>query len=277
MLTPGDIPGVQITPLMTVGDTLSSGYRFESIPDGISLRRGPQPRRTSSSTTRPASCRSRGARPGATPRPTRENDFDNSQLSRLTLNQRDGRGARRLVRHRQQLRLPALLLELSGHLGGGLQPRHPLHQRGVARLLLPAGGLLAGRRSATRTRRRPAWSSPRPRRTASSTTIHGMGRHNHENSVPLPGYGKPVVLSGDDTFTSGPLTGAGVDAGRPCAVAALLVHREEHERRAEGQGRPVGVRVGHAGRRRLLRRAARARRCRSQATSSRSRGTSRPA
>jgi hypothetical protein len=37
--------------------------------------------------------------------------------------------------------------------------------------------------------------------------IYGMGRHNHENSVPVPGYGKPVVLSGDDTFTSGPLTG----------------------------------------------------------------------
>jgi hypothetical protein len=39
-----------------------------------------------------------------------------------------------------------------------------------------------------------------------------MGRHNHENSVPVPGYGYPVVLSGDDTFTSGPLTGvSGLD------------------------------------------------------------------
>ena len=37
--------------------------------------------------------------------------------------------------------------------------------------------------------------------------IYGMGRHNHENSVAIPGYGNPVVLSGDDTFTSGPLLG----------------------------------------------------------------------
>ena len=37
--------------------------------------------------------------------------------------------------------------------------------------------------------------------------IYGMGRHNHENSIPIPGYGYPVVFSGDDTFTSGPLTG----------------------------------------------------------------------
>ena len=30
--------GVQITPLLTVGDALNSGYRFESIPDGIAVR-----------------------------------------------------------------------------------------------------------------------------------------------------------------------------------------------------------------------------------------------
>jgi hypothetical protein len=33
-------------------------------------------------------------------------------------------------------------------------------------------------------------------------TIYGMGRHNHENSVALPGYKHPVVLSGDDTFSA---------------------------------------------------------------------------
>ena len=31
-------PDVTVTPLMTVGDLLPSGYRFESIPDGISVR-----------------------------------------------------------------------------------------------------------------------------------------------------------------------------------------------------------------------------------------------
>ena len=63
----------------------------------------------------------------------------------------------------------------------------------------------------------PVMGSPRKRRPASSSRsrsrqgkqqpIYGMGRHNHENNVPIPGFGKPVVLSGDDTFTSGPLTG----------------------------------------------------------------------
>jgi len=36
--------------------------------------------------------------------------------------------------------------------------------------------------------------------------IYGMGRHNHENSVAIPGFDDLVVVSGDDTFTSGPLT-----------------------------------------------------------------------
>ena len=31
-------------------------------------------------------------------------------------------------------------------------------------------------------------------------SIYGMGRHNHENAIAMPGYGHPVVLSGDDTF-----------------------------------------------------------------------------
>ena len=31
-------PGSTITPLLTVGDELASGYRFEAIPDGISVR-----------------------------------------------------------------------------------------------------------------------------------------------------------------------------------------------------------------------------------------------
>jgi hypothetical protein len=35
--------------------------------------------------------------------------------------------------------------------------------------------------------------------------IYGMGRHNHENDVAIPGYDDLVVLSGDDTFFTTPL------------------------------------------------------------------------
>jgi secreted PhoX family phosphatase len=41
-------------------------------------------------------------------------------------------------------------------------------------------------------------------RTGKTRPIYGMGRHNHENSVAVPGYDDVVVISGDDTFSTSP-------------------------------------------------------------------------
>ena len=63
-----------------------------------------------------------------------------------------------------------------------------------------------------------------------------MGRHNHENSVAIPGYGQPVVLSGDDSFVTTPAQSqvySYIAAGRGRGV--------------ERPGRPLGVRLRHAG------------------------------
>lgn len=38
--------------------------------------------------------------------------------------------------------------------------------------------------------------------TGDYKSIPGMGRHNHENAVAIPGYGQAVVVSGDDTFSA---------------------------------------------------------------------------
>lgn len=38
--------------------------------------------------------------------------------------------------------------------------------------------------------------------TGESRPIYGMGRHNHENSVAIPAYDQAVILSGDDTFSA---------------------------------------------------------------------------
>ena len=42
--------GRNIVPILTVGDTLPGGYRFEAIPDGISIRREATDEPTCSST-----------------------------------------------------------------------------------------------------------------------------------------------------------------------------------------------------------------------------------
>ena len=84
MLTPVK-PGVTASPLLTVGDRLRSGYRFESIPDGISVR----PRGKGRVDLFVNHETSKVPFPYNTAAPTAangESDFDNAQVSRLILN-----------------------------------------------------------------------------------------------------------------------------------------------------------------------------------------------
>ena len=197
--------GVEITPLMTVGDVLRSGYRFEAIPDGISVRtrgdgrvdlfvnhetgKAPFPYNTAAPTAANG-----------------ENDFDNSQVSRLILNAHS-----------------------AGVLNGSFViSKESGYQRFCSNFLATAKEgftrdiLFTNEESPDYVLRQtnswpPAIGDPAEKegglvvaldvRTGKHHPIYGMGRHNHENSVAIPGYGYPVVLSGDDTFTSGPLTG----------------------------------------------------------------------
>ena len=84
MLTPVK-PGVTVTPLMTVGDTLASGYRFESIPDGISLLNRGSKRANVFVNHETGKVPFPWSPTGGNTEANAENDFDNSQLSKLTL------------------------------------------------------------------------------------------------------------------------------------------------------------------------------------------------
>jgi hypothetical protein len=205
MLSVGDKAGVQIEPLLTVGDVLPSDFRFEAIPDGISVRtrgRGRADLLVNHET-------SKVPFPYVTANPTAsnsENDFDNAQVSRLMLNR---------------------------HSAGVLNGKFVIPSRlGFQRFC--SNYLATTKEDFSRSifftneetpdyvfRQENSWPPPigspaereagvvvaRDNRTGKQHPIFGMGRHNHENSVAIPGYGHPVVFSGDDTFTSGPLTG----------------------------------------------------------------------
>jgi hypothetical protein len=196
-------PGAQITPLLTVGDVLSSGYRFEAIPDGISVRTRGQGRVDLFVNHET----SKVPFPYVTAAPTAangENDFDNAQVSRLILNQHS-----------------------AGVLNGSfIIPSSLGYQRFCSNYLATAKEgfsrdiLFTNEESPDYVFRQEAsWpppiGSPAEReaglvvaldvRNHKHRPVYGMGRHNHENDVAIPGYGKPVVFSGDDTFTSGPL------------------------------------------------------------------------
>ncbi|MGD9700857.1 MAG: alkaline phosphatase PhoX [Acidimicrobiia bacterium] len=204
MLT-GVRAGVEITPLLTVGDVLPSGFRFEAIPDGISLRTRGHGRvdvyvnHETAKVPFPYS----GAAPTAA---NGENDFDNAQLSQLTLSQHS-----------------------AGVLNGSFAISSSAgYQRFCSNFLATrAEGfsrdiLFTSEESLDYVYRQedswpPVSGDPDEEeiglvvaldvKTGKHRPIYGMGRLNHENAVAIPGYDKPVVLTGDDTFTSGPLTG----------------------------------------------------------------------
>ena len=178
---------VNVQPLLTVGDTLPDGFRFESLPDGIAI----DPRGTNTydvyvnheTSTVPF----RNAA-----------DFDNAMLSKLVLKNGNGKvlsGELVIPSSANYLRFCSNFF--AGEAEGFDRPlvftneetNDLINRTGIA---WPPGpdaeqaGLVVAYDPALN-----AYQS-----------IYGMGRHNHENSVAVPGYGYPVVLSGDDTFNA---------------------------------------------------------------------------
>jgi hypothetical protein len=190
-------PGVTYEKIISVGDTLANGYMFEAIPDGISIRphgQGTVDLYVNHETS-------------TVPFPFNAltgvgfNDFTNAMVSRLRLNQHS-----------------------AGVLHGEYAiPSEANYQRFCSNFLAgPEQGfdreLLLTNEEATDFvfRTGTAWPAPTTEPPAEQAgvvvaydvkkqeyrTIYGMGRHNHENSVAVPAYGHPVVLSGDDTFSA---------------------------------------------------------------------------
>jgi hypothetical protein len=197
--------GITVTPLLTVGDDVGP-YQFEAIPDGISVRpiagglvelyvnhetsKVPFPYNPGLWTQDPGESQS---------------DFDNAQVSKLILD-------------------AATADTLSGSFvipsSGGFQ-RFCSNYLATSKEGFTKDILFTNEESPDYSLRQenswpPTLSDPNQEEngvvlaldvaTGTYQTIYGMGRHNHENDVAIPGFDKLVVLSGDDTFTSGPLS-----------------------------------------------------------------------
>ena len=188
------VSGATVEPLITVGETLpGSTYKFESIPDGISLRKGRHGEVNAyvnhETSTVPF--------PFTPATGVGFNDFTNALLSKLTLGRSGG--------------------VLSGSY---VIPDQANYQRFCSNFLASRKQgferpLVFANEEATDlvNRTGTAWpAGPNPEqagvvaafdvKSGQFRSIYGMGRHNHENSVALEGYRHPVVLSGDDTFTA---------------------------------------------------------------------------
>ena len=212
--SPRSWPASRSTPLLTVGDVLPGGYRFEAIPDGISVR--------------PVGM-------------GKVDLFVNHETSKVPfpyLLGADGNGSRPVTeRLRQRAGEPAdperrrargLRLVRHPDSGGGFQ-RFCSNYLATSKEGFDQDIFFTNEESPDYVfRRENSWPPPvgDPAEeengvvlaldvTSTGSThdaIYGMGRHNHENDVAIPGFDDLVVFSGDDTFTSGPSTGRDV----PC-------------------------------------------------------------
>ena len=203
MLTPV-MGGATVSPIITVGDTLSSGFRYEAIPDGIAVRTRGDGRvdlyinHETSKVPFPYNTAAPTAANG-------ENDFDNAQVSRLVLN-----------KHSAGVLSGSFAIDSSEGFQRFCSNFLATREQGFDRDIL-----FTNEESPDYVIRQEAsWPPPLDNsgaeevglvvaldvRTGKHYPIYGMGRHNHENAVAIPGFRKLVVLSGDDTFTSGALT-----------------------------------------------------------------------
>jgi serralysin len=189
--------GVTYEPLITVGDKIGD-YMFESIPDGISIADGQRDtldvyvNHETSTVPFPYT--------GATG--VGFNDFTNSLVSKLSMT------------HTGHIRAASYAITSDLNFQRFCSNFLATRRHGFERPLLFTNeeGIDWVNRTGT------AWpttiGAPTARQIGAAVaideksgavrTIWGMGRHNHENSVAIPGYRHPVVLSGDDAFVSNP-------------------------------------------------------------------------
>jgi hypothetical protein len=203
MLTPV-AQGSTVIPIITVGETLPGGYRFEAIPDGISFRSvGFFPTTVDVWVNHETSTVPFPYTPSAPTEANSQNDFDNSQVSHLVLDRRSAAvmsGTYAITSDQNYQRFCSNFL--AGRAQGFERPLLFTNEEGIDWVkrtgkAFPATiGAPDSRQIGTAVAIDPATDEDR--------AIWGMGRLNHENSVAVPGYGHPVVLTTDDSFVTTP-------------------------------------------------------------------------
>ncbi len=204
MLTPVGA-GVTVTPIITVGETAGDdGYIFEAIPDGIALK--PRGKGTVEVYVNHETSRvpfPYPLPPGVPTTANAQNDFDNAQLSRLILNQKSaGVQTGKLVitsdQNYQRFCSNYLATAAEGFERELLftNEETPDWVNRTGKAWPTTVGAPTAREGGVVVAYDPKTNKDRP--------IWGMGRHNHENAVPIPGFDDLVLLSGDDTFTNNP-------------------------------------------------------------------------
>jgi secreted PhoX family phosphatase len=210
-------PAKPTVPILSTGDAMPGGFEFGSIPDGIAFRTRGQGRvdvlvnHETSTVPFPFNAPFGGVPTPPAVNEANQNDFENAQVSQLAINQNTGKllSARYLIDSSENFHRfcsSYLATETEGFdrpvYFANEEAQDWVFRSGTS---WPGPSFIPpGTPNAEQTGVVVALDVQNGKRK----TIYGMGRHNHENDVAVPGYEDDeglVVLSGDDTFFTTPL------------------------------------------------------------------------
>ena len=202
MLTTGDRSDVTFTPIASVGDMLPGNLRFESIPDGIALRtRGNG--RVDVYVNHETSLVPFPYTPSAPTEANSQNDFTNAAVTMLALNQ-----------HSAGVLTTRTAVSSDENFQRFCSSFLAWTEQGFDRALLFTNEEAVDWVNRTGKAWPATIGAPEARqagvvvahdvKSGENRPIWGLGRLNHENTVAVPGLGKAVLLTGDDTFTNNP-------------------------------------------------------------------------
>jgi hypothetical protein len=202
----GAPPGSTADAFISVGDTIG-GYTFESIPDGVSVyprgngRVDVYVNHETSTVPFPYNPPFGGATPLALE--ANQNDFTNSEVSLLEMKPHKAeinKASKAIASAQNMQRFCASFLATAAE---GF--KHPIlfANEEAQDWVFRSGTAWPGPTSIT-----PGTAGAEQAgvvyghdvKSGKTKPIYGMGRHNHESAVAIPGFDEIVVLSGDDTF-----------------------------------------------------------------------------
>ncbi len=195
--------------IISVGDTIG-GFTFESIPDGVALyprgngRADVFVNHETSTVPFPYNPPFGGVPPADE---ANQNDFTNAEVSQLNFNQHNGginSASKAIATAENFQRFCSSFLASAAEgfekpiLFTNEEAQDWVYRSGTAwpgPTSIPPGSAGAEQAGVV---------VAHDVKNGKTKTIYGMGRHNHENSVAIPGFDEIVVLSGDDTFQTNP-------------------------------------------------------------------------